>query len=448
MKVLLLGSGGREHALAWKLAQSELVEALIVAPGNGGTAGMALARRAADGSVVRSRNAAVSATDFDAVRQLVLTEGIGLVVVGPEDPLVRGIVDYFRADAQLCHVAIVGPTAEGAQLEGSKDFAKGFMQRHGIPTARHRTFTAMEADAAVAFLRTLPAPYVLKADGLCAGKGVVIVPTLAEAESELRAMLGGRFGQASARVVVEEYLDGIECSVFALTDGRTYKLLPVAKDYKRIGEADTGPNTGGMGSVSPVTFADAAWMRRVEQTIVRPTVEGLAAEGIDYRGFIFFGLIRTRDGEPKVIEYNCRMGDPETETVMLRLRADLCELLLAAAGRRLEGCTVAEDPRAAVCVMVVSGGYPGAYERGLPIALPETGESVVFHAGTAVDAAGRLVTAGGRVVAVSSWGNTVDEARRTSLGVAARIAFDKAYYRRDIAADLIALEGTNTAVPC
>jgi phosphoribosylamine--glycine ligase len=423
MKVLLLGSGGREHALAWKIAQSSILDELFIAPGNAGTK-------------KHGKNVDLSPTDFDGIKEFVVAQQIDMVIVGPEEPLVNGIYDYFQADEQLKKVGIIGPSKFGAQLEGSKDFAKAFMARHAIPTAKYGTFTAETITQGLSFLDSMKGPYVLKADGLAAGKGVLILSDLNEAKSELKSMLiDEKFGAASSKVVIEQFLDGIELSVFVLTDGESFKLLPEAKDYKRIGEGDTGLNTGGMGAISPVPFADASFMDKVHNRIIVPTIKGLKSEKITYKGFVFFGLISVK-GDPYVIEYNCRMGDPETEVVIPRLKSDILDLFEGVASNTLSERDIQFIDKSAATVMMVSGGYPGTYEKGKSIfGLNSIVDSIVFHAGTSADGPS-VLTAGGRVLAVTSYGKNLEAALEKSYDSISKINYDGAYYRKDIGQDV------------
>lgn len=424
MNVLILGSGGREHAFAWKIAQSKRLQNLYIAPGNAGTA-------------LCGTNVNIAVNDFEAIKNLVWEKDIDMVLVGPEDPLVKGIHDYFLNDEVLKDIPVIGPKSDGAQLEGSKDFSKQFMMRHGVPTARYATFTKENVEAGYAFLETLPSPFVLKADGLAAGKGVLIIKDLQEAKTELKNMLvDAKFGAASTKVVIEEFLNGIELSVFVLTDGKSYKLLPAAKDYKRIGEGDTGLNTGGMGAVSPVPFADAAFIKKVEEKVVKPTIIGLNKEGIDYRGFIFIGLMNC-NGEPYVIEYNCRMGDPETEVVIPRIKSDLLDLLDGVAKQSLHTKTYETMPETATTVVLVSGGYPGNFEKGKVVqGLELANDSIIFHSGTKKEV-DEVKTNGGRVFAITSYGNSIEEAVNKSFSTAEKIRYAGKYYRKDIGKDLM-----------
>ena len=423
MTILLLGSGGREHALAWKMLQSSKCSSLFVAPGNAGTAAIA-------------KNIDLNPNDFEGIKDFVLQENIEMVVVGPEDPLVLGIYDFFKTDEKINHIPVIGPSKLGAQLEGSKEFAKEFLVKHNIPTARYESFTAATVEKGCAFLETLEAPYVLKADGLAAGKGVLILSNLEEAKTELQNMLiSEKFGKASSKVVIEEFLDGIELSYFVLTDGKSYKILPTAKDYKRIGEGDTGLNTGGMGAISPVPFADTILLEKIENRIVKPTILGLQKDKIEYKGFVFIGLINVK-GEPIVIEYNVRMGDPETEVVMPRIKSDLVEIFEAIAQQELEKITLEIDERAATTIMMVSGGYPEEYEKGKEIfGLENNKDSIIFHAGTKLEN-GKVLSNGGRVLAITSYGNNFEEAIKKSYQTIEKLQFDKMYFRTDIGFDL------------
>lgn len=424
MNLLLLGSGGRESALAWKISQSPIITELYIAPGNPGTSAY-------------GTNIPIAVTDFEAIKSFCIENKVSMVVVGPEDPLVRGIYDYLKKYKETEHITVIGPSQKGSQLEGSKEFAKQFMQRHNIPTAKYKSIDINNIEDGYLFLEELKSPYVLKADGLCAGKGVLIIPTLEEAKSKLKEMLDGAFGEASNVVVIEEFLKGIECSVFVLSDGEHYKVLPVAKDYKRIGEGDTGLNTGGMGSISPVNFANDTFMQKVTERIIEPTIKGLQQDHITYEGFIFIGLIEV-DNEPYVIEYNVRMGDPETESVMLRIKSDIVELFKGVANKTLDSKELIIDERFATCVMLVSGGYPETYKKGIPMSLPNDLDknTLIFHAGTILDEKGKLVTNGGRVIAISAYGESKEEALNRCFNVANKIEYQGKYYRKDIGFDL------------